>query len=70
MWGVERVEPEVVAVRLVVKTRPGTQFPVVREMRRRLADAFVDAGIELRAPQSDSWARRGPGAATAPDAEP
>jgi moderate conductance mechanosensitive channel len=69
VWGVERVEPEVVAVRLVVKTRPGTQFPVVREMRRRLADAFVDAGITLRSPQTDSWARRGPDVPDGPDAE-
>ena len=54
VWGVERVEPEVVAVRLVVKTRPAAQFPVVRELRRRLTDAFVDAGIALRSPQVES----------------
>jgi moderate conductance mechanosensitive channel len=62
VWGVERVEPETVAIRLVVKTRPGTQFPVLRELRRRLADAFVDAGIAMRSPQTDAWARRDPGA--------
>jgi small conductance mechanosensitive channel len=61
VWGVERVEPEVVAVRLVVKTRPAAQFPVVRELRRRLVDAFVDAGIALRSPQASAWARRDPG---------
>ena len=61
IWGVERVEPEVVALRLVVKTRPASQFPVVRELRRRLADAFVDAGIAMRSPQSDAWVRRDPG---------
>jgi moderate conductance mechanosensitive channel len=61
VWGVERVEPETVAIRLVVKTRPASQFPVVRELRRRLADAFVDAGIAMRSPQSDGWARRDPG---------
>jgi moderate conductance mechanosensitive channel len=70
VWGVERVEPEVVAVRLVVKTRPGTQFPVLRELRRRLADAFVDAGIALRTPQADSWARRGPDVPTPPSDSP
>jgi small conductance mechanosensitive channel len=61
VWGVERVEPEVIAVRLVVKTRPAAQFPVVRELRRQLADAFVDAGIALRPPQASAWARRDPG---------
>ena len=61
VWGVERVEPEVVALRLVVKTRPASQFPVVRELRRRLADAFVDAGIALRSPQSAEWVRRDAG---------
>ena len=61
VWGVERVEPEVVAVRLVVKTRPAAQFPVVRELRRRLVDAFVDAGVALRSPQASAWARRDPG---------
>jgi small conductance mechanosensitive channel len=66
VWGVERVEPEVVAVRLVVKTRPGAQYPVMRELRRRLTDAFVDAGITLRSPQADSWARRGPDVPTPP----
>ena len=61
IWGVERVEPDVVALRLVVKTRPASQFPVVRELRRRLADAFVDAGITMRSPQSTDWVRRDPG---------
>jgi moderate conductance mechanosensitive channel len=61
VWGVERVEPEVVALRLVVKTRPASQFPVVRELRRRLADAFVDAGLAMRSPQSTDWVRRDPG---------
>ena len=61
IWGVERVEPDVVALRLVVKTRPASQFPVVRELRRRLADAFVDAGIAIRSPQSEAWVRRDAG---------
>ncbi|HEX5947144.1 MAG TPA: mechanosensitive ion channel family protein [Acidimicrobiales bacterium] len=68
IWGVERVEPEVVALRLVVKTRPASQFPVVRELRRRLADAFVDAGIAMRSPQNADWVRRDAGTShEAPD---
>jgi small conductance mechanosensitive channel len=68
IWGVERVEPDVVALRLVVKTRPASQFPVVRELRRRLADAFVDAGIAIRSPQSEAWVRRDAGTShEAPD---
>ncbi|HEX6570299.1 MAG TPA: mechanosensitive ion channel family protein [Acidimicrobiales bacterium] len=61
VWGVERVDPEAVAIRLVVKTRPAEQFPVVRELRRRLADAFVDEGIAMRSPQDSAWVRRDPG---------
>jgi moderate conductance mechanosensitive channel len=61
VWGVERLEAEAVAIRLVVKTRPGDQFPVMRELRRRLADTFADKGITVRAPQSDRWARRDAG---------
>jgi moderate conductance mechanosensitive channel len=61
VWGVERLEAEAIAIRLVVKTRPGDQFPVMREMRRRLADTFAAHAIAVRPPQSDAWVRRDAG---------
>jgi moderate conductance mechanosensitive channel len=61
VWGIERIEAEAIAIRLVVKTRPAEQFPVVRELRRRLTNAFLDAGIAIRPPQSEAWVRRDPG---------
>lgn len=45
VWGVEKMGPESITIRLVVKTRPAEQFAVRRELRRRLADAFRRAGI-------------------------
>jgi moderate conductance mechanosensitive channel len=65
VWGVERLEAEAIAIRLVVKTRPGDQFPVMREMRRRLANAFVQRDIAVRPPQSDAWVRRDAGSSRA-----
>jgi moderate conductance mechanosensitive channel len=63
VWGVERIEAEngAIAIRLVVKTRPAEQFPVVRELRRRLANTFADRDIAIRPPQDDAWVRRDAG---------
>ena len=69
VWGVERLEAEAIAIRLVVKTRPGDQFPVTRALRRRLADTFADKGIAIRPPQADEWVRRDAGSSREVDAE-
>lgn len=70
VWGIERIEAEAIAIRLVVKTRPAEQFPVVRELRRRLTNSFLDQGITLRSPQSAAWVRRDAGSSVeAPDAD-
>jgi small-conductance mechanosensitive channel len=61
VWGVERLEAEAIAIRLVIKTHPGDQFPVMRALRRRLADTFAAEGIAVRPPQSDEWVRRDAG---------
>jgi small conductance mechanosensitive channel len=58
VWGVERLEAEAIAIRLVVKTHPGDQFPVMRELRRRLSETFVREGIEIPFPQRSVWVRR------------
>jgi len=73
VWGIERLEAEAIAIRLVVKTRPAEQFLVVRELRRRLANAFGDRGIAVRPPQDEAWVRRDAGSShevsgPAPDA--
>jgi small conductance mechanosensitive channel len=69
VWGIERLDPEAIAIRLVVKTRPAEQFPVVRELRRRLANAFLDRGIAMRPPQGSTWVRRDPGSSHEVDDE-
>ncbi|HEX8804406.1 MAG TPA: mechanosensitive ion channel family protein, partial [Acidimicrobiales bacterium] len=45
VWGIENLGPDAIAVRLVVKTQPSEQFGVMRELRRRLSDAFYREGI-------------------------
>lgn len=61
VWGVQRLGPDAVSIRLVVKTRPSEQWAVMRELRRRLFDAFRDAGIEIPFPQRTVWVRRDEG---------
>lgn len=43
--GVETIEVSYVRLRLVVRTQPGRQFDVSRELRRRCVDALRNAGI-------------------------
>nr|MBO2502678.1 mechanosensitive ion channel family protein [Thermoanaerobacterales bacterium] len=69
MGGLERLGPEAITIRLVVKTRPAEQFGVMRELRRRLTDAFAEAGIEIPFPQRMVWVRRDPGSSRAAEAE-
>jgi small conductance mechanosensitive channel len=61
VWGVERLDPDGIVIRLVVKTQPSAQFGVTRELRRRLSDAFLHTGIEMPYPQRSVWVRRGEG---------
>jgi moderate conductance mechanosensitive channel len=61
VWGVEQLGADAIVIRLVVKTRPAEQFPVMRELRRRLSDAFAREGIEIPFPQRAIWVRRDPG---------
>ncbi|MBS1846830.1 MAG: mechanosensitive ion channel family protein [Actinobacteria bacterium] len=44
--GVEAMDPTSVTIRVVVKTRPGEQWPITRALRAGLHDAFVEAGIK------------------------
>jgi small conductance mechanosensitive channel len=61
VWGVERLGPEAVVLRLVVKTKPAEQFPVMRELRRRLLEAFAAEGIELPDAGRVVWVQRDAG---------
>jgi small-conductance mechanosensitive channel len=61
VWGIESMGPDAMSIRLVVKTRPGDQFPVMRELRRRLSEAFLSEGIEMPFPQRSVWVRRDAG---------
>ena len=61
VWGIESLGPDAISIRLVVKTRPGDQFPVMRELRRRLSEEFVHAGIEMPFPQRSVGVRRDAG---------
>lgn len=72
VWGVERMGPEAIALRLVVKTRPAAQFPVMRELRRRISDAFLDRDIAMPFAPRTVWVRRDEGTSheTPVDADP
>ncbi len=61
VWGVERLGPDAVVLRLVIKTRPSEQFPVMRELRRRLSDEFQRRGIEMPFPQRSVLVQRDAG---------
>ena len=47
VWGVQGMGPTGISIRLVVKTRPGTQDPLLRALRQGIHDAFRDAGIQV-----------------------
>ncbi len=55
VWGVEALNPNGIAVRLVVQTRPLEQYNVARELRARLKDAFEREGIVIPLPQRTVW---------------
>ena len=61
LWGVESLDADGIAIRLVVKTRPSQQFAVMRELRRRIKRALDDAGVEIPFPQRTIWVRHEPG---------
>lgn len=60
VWGVERWDPDGVALRVVLKTAPDRQSPVAREVRRRVKAALDAAGIDTQKPQRVVWHRDGP----------
>jgi small conductance mechanosensitive channel len=47
VWGVQALTNEAVIVRVVVKTAPGKQGEVARELRARVKKAFDEAGVSV-----------------------
>ena len=46
MPGIDRVNGDEVEYLLLVKTKPGAQFDISRELRRRIKACFEKSGIE------------------------
>ena len=57
VWGVEALAPDSVTMRVVLKTTPGEQWAVAREMRQRIKARFDHEGIEIPFPQRVVWQR-------------
>lgn len=47
IWGVEKLGPDGIVIRLGVKTRPSEQWDVSRELRQRIKVAFDEEGIDV-----------------------
>jgi small conductance mechanosensitive channel len=56
VMGVERIEVDVFSLRMVARTLPGMQFDVGREIRARVASAFLREGILVSAELDTSHA--------------
>jgi moderate conductance mechanosensitive channel len=61
VWGIEELGPDGIVIRLVIKTQPAAQFGVMRELRRRITEAFYREGIEIPSTQRSMWVRRDAG---------
>ena len=59
VWGVESLDADGITIRLVVKTKPLSQWKVARELRARIKQAFQAEGIEIPFPQRTVWHRAG-----------
>jgi small-conductance mechanosensitive channel len=60
IWGVERLDPDAVVLRIVIKTAPLEQWAISREMRQRIKTRFDELGIEIPLPQRVIWQRDEP----------
>lgn len=60
VWGVENLGIDGITVRVVLKTTPGEQWVVAREMRQRIKARFDHEGIEMPFPQRVVWNRHDP----------
>ncbi len=58
VWGVQALGADGITIRLVVKTQPGQQWKVTRELNRRMKARFDAEKIEIPFPQRVMWMRR------------
>lgn len=58
VWGVESLGADGITIRLVIKTQPGQQWKVTRELNRRMKARFDAESIEIPFPQRVMWMRR------------
>ena len=66
VWGVESLADSTILIRLVIKTQPGEQWAISRELRRRIKLALDEASIEIPFPQRTIWVRHDGDEAEAP----
>lgn len=55
VWGVQELAADAVTVRIVLKTTPGSQWAIEREMRQRIKARFDEEGIEIPFAQRVIW---------------
>ncbi len=76
VWGVEDFGNDSIAIRLAVKTLPGKQWGVARDLRAQIKEAFDREGFEIPFPQRTVWLRQpatkgaSPGLSDSTDIEP
>jgi moderate conductance mechanosensitive channel len=70
IWGIQTLGASGVAIRLVIKTQPGRQWAVSRELNRRIKDRFDAEGIEIPFPQQVMWVRRDQGSSADSEGPP
>ena len=58
VWGVESLGDDSVVVRAVLKTQPGEQWGVARQLRERIKNRFDAEGVEIPFPQRTVWLRQ------------
>lgn len=57
VWGVQNLGPDSVDIRLAIRTTPGGQWGLARELRRRIKYALDGADIEIPFAQRTVWLR-------------
>ncbi|MFE3200939.1 mechanosensitive ion channel family protein [Embleya sp. NPDC059237] len=68
--GMEAVTADAVVLQVQIKTMPGQELPVARELRGRVKRAFDDAGIRISEPIASATPPTEDPGAPAPQAEP
>jgi small conductance mechanosensitive channel len=58
VWGVESLGNDSIVIRLVLKTLPGEQWRIARELRERIKGRFDAEGVEIPFPQRTVWVRQ------------